>query len=308
MLPRSTSRRTLLSTRPSRLLPGPVVGLVAALTALVVGLLATLGSPAARAGADEPAPAGGAYHLKIATFNVLGSQHTRRRGGMAPGTTRARYTARVIREKRIDVLGMQEVQEDQYRVLRSKLPGYGIWPGVRLGNQGIRLQIAWRKDKLELRKTGYIYTLFDHQRRPIPFVRLRDKQTGRAFFFTTFHNSPLAMEAERQRATRTEIGLLRGLMGSRLPVFMGADTNERTEFFCQVAPVTRLEPANGATLDPCRVPEHAIIDWIMGNTAKGGAKVTFDHYRQSRERLVRSSSDHHFVSVVAHVARANSTK
>ena len=42
----------------------------------------------------------------------------------------------------------------------------------------------------------------------------------------------------------------------------------------------------------------------MGNT-RDGAKVTFDHYRQSRERLVRSSSDHHFVSAVAHIAPAN---
>jgi hypothetical protein len=300
---RSTARRSPLSPRS----PGAATALVAVLTALVAGLLAAFGGSAAEArGAADTAPAGGGYHVKIGTFNVLGSQHTTRRGGMAPGPVRARYTARVIREKRIDVLGMQEVQDDQYVVLRNKLPGYGIWPGTRLGNQGMRLQIAWRKDKLALKKAGYIYTLFDHQRRPIPFVRLRDKRTGRAFFFTTFHNSPLAMETERERATRTEIGLIRGLLSSGLPVFLGADTNERSEFFCEVAPATGLKAANGASLDPCRVPKNAIIDWIMGNT-RDGAKVTFDHYRQSRERLVRSSSDHHFVSAIAHVAPANPT-
>jgi len=284
--------------------------LTAILLTLLAGVLTLLTAPASadpvhRGPDPDGAPAGGAYQVKLATFNVLGSQHTRRRGGMAPGTTRARYTAQVIRQKRIDVIGLQEVQKDQYAVLKDKLPGYEIWPGTSLGNQGVRLQIAWRTDKLELRKTGYIYTVFDRQRRPIPFVRLRDRATGRAFFFTTFHNSPKGLEGERQRATTREIGMLRGLMRSGLPVFLGADTNERTEFFCRVAPKTGLDAANGAKIAPCRVPRTAIIDWIMGDTRKGGADVSFKNYRQSRERLVRSSSDHHFVSAVAHVAAAH---
>ncbi len=286
------------------------VRLVALGLTLLAGLVTLLTVPASPAQAlrgpdPDGAPLGGAYDVRIATFNVLGSQHTKRRGGMAPGTVRARYTAQVIRKKRVHVIGLQEVQKDQYYVLRDKLPRYQIWPGTSLGTQGVRLQIAWRTDKLELKKTGYIYTMFDHQKRPIPFVRLRDRETGRAFYFTTFHNSPLGMEAERERATRREIGLIRGLMSSGLPVFLGADTNERQEFFCRVAPATGMKAANGARIDPCRVPKHAIIDWVMGDTRKGGAEVTFSRYQQSRERLVRSSSDHHFVSAVAHVGLAN---
>ena len=44
----------------------------------------------------------------------------------------------------------QEVQGDQLNVLYNQLGGYSIWPGRALGNNGVRLQIAYRADLFEL--------------------------------------------------------------------------------------------------------------------------------------------------------------
>ena len=73
-------------------------------------------------------------------------------------------------------VALQEVQEDQHRWLRKRLPGYRIWPGTRYGTQGIRLQIAWRRRRFDLRDRGTLTTTFSDQRRPIPWVRLATRR------------------------------------------------------------------------------------------------------------------------------------
>ncbi len=243
--------------------------------------------------AAQPRPRPTSFRFHVATFNVLGSQHTRGPGGYGPGTARARTTAALIQRKHIDVIGLQEVQRDQLRVLRNRLDGYRIWPGTRLGNQGVRLQIAYRRKQFRMVDHGTINTAFDHQVRPIPWVKLRNRATGRTFFAVDIHNSPQGQEAERDRATAHEIDLIRRLRRSHLPVFVMGDMNEKQEWFCKVVSRTDLRASNGghATRRSCSPPARRLrIDWIMG-----GRRIDFSHYREDNGRRVRRTSDHEFI-------------
>ncbi len=234
------------------------------------------------------------FRFKLATFNVLGSQHTRGRGGYGPGTARARTTARLISGKHVGVIGMQEVQRDQYRVLHHRLHRtYGIWPGTRLGNQGIRLQIAWQRQQFKLVRTGTITTRFDHQSRPIPWVLLRNRDSGRKVYVVDIHNSPRGEESERDSATRAEIKLIHRLRRHHKPVFVVGDMNEKSEWFCKVAGHTDVKAANGGHAGPrrCSPPKRRLrIDWLMG-----GRRIGFSDYREDDGRLVRRTSDHEFI-------------
>src|SRR5688572_28477031 len=71
--------------------------------ALALALLAPLATPASGDASDEPplAPTAAApFKVKVASFNVLGSQHTARPGGFEPGRVRASYTAQLIHAKK----------------------------------------------------------------------------------------------------------------------------------------------------------------------------------------------------------------
>lgn len=218
--------------------------------------------------------------VKMATLNILGSQHTR--GGDHRRSVR---TAKLIRRKNLDVLGMQEVQDEQLRVIKNRLPGYRIWPRQSLGNNGVRLQVAFRKSAFRIMDTGSIITTFSHQQRPIPWVRLRDRRTGRAFFFVSIHNSPQDQEAARDSATEEEIALYKRLH-RKGPVFIVGDANERREFFCKVAGPTDARAASGGKAtrgDGCQPPSGMTFDWILG-----GGRFDFRRYRQVSTRV----SDH----------------
>lgn len=231
-----------------------------------------------------------AARFKISTFNILGSQHTAGRGGYGPGTRRARLTAKLIKRRDIDLIGLQEVQEDQLRVLRHRLPGYRIWPGQQLGGGGVRLQIAFRKSKFKMVDHGKIMTRFDRQTRPVPWVLLKSRATGRKFYSIDIHNSPQGLEGERDAATREEIRLIRRLRHHHKPVFVLGDMNEKREWFCRVVGRTDVHSANGghATRRSCDPPDRPLrIDWIMG-----GRNAHFTGYREFDDARVRRASDH----------------
>ncbi|MDN4171367.1 hypothetical protein QWY28_00260 [Nocardioides sp. SOB77] len=264
---------------------------VTAALALVLAVSLLVGAPARAAVEPHRKPTG--FGFKIGTFNVLGSQHTRGRGGFAPGTQRARWTAGSIAQRGIDVIGLQEVQRDQLRVLRNRLPRYRIWPGTSLGNQGVRLQIAFRKNQFRMVGHGHVMTRFHRQTRPIPWVQLRDRRTDRRFFVVDVHNSPKGLERERDSATAKQVRLVQRLRRKGKPVFLTADANEKREFYCKMTARTDLRAANGGKprARGCEPPRRRLrIDWVLG-----GRRVAFSHYREDRGPRVRRSSDHELV-------------
>jgi endonuclease/exonuclease/phosphatase family metal-dependent hydrolase len=237
----------------------------------------------------KPAPSD-PFTFRMGTFNILGSQHTRGSKRWGPGTTRAGFTSSLIQGYGLDLIGMQEVQDDQLNVLNARLAGYTVWPSRALGNNGVRLQIAFRDSMFELVEAHSFTTVFDHQYRPIPVVLLRNRVTGGEFYYMTFHNSPLGMVAERAAAKRAEIAHINGLLATGRPVIISGDMNEKAPFFCQVGAATGMVAANGGSPSGCILPPPPVkIDWIMG-----GGGVSFSGYTLGVGGLVARASDHEF--------------
>ncbi|WP_435744273.1 endonuclease/exonuclease/phosphatase family protein [Nocardioides sp. SYSU DS0663] len=278
-----------------------LVGALLTTGALVVSVAGTAAGPLGESAsaAERRKPSG--FGFKLATYNILGSQHTRGRGGYGPGTHRARLAAAAIRQRGIDVIGLQEVQRDQLRVLRKRLDGYRIWPGKRLGNQGVRLQIAFRTQEFALVGHGSMQTRFHRQTRPIPWVKLRERRTDRRIYVVDIHNSPRGLERERDSATRKQLRLIDRLRRRGHPVFVTADANEKREFYCKVVGATDLRAANGGkpAADRCRPPQRRLrIDWVLG-----GRRVDFSHYQEDRGPRLRRASDHELVHARVRVRR-----
>jgi endonuclease/exonuclease/phosphatase family metal-dependent hydrolase len=249
----------------------------------------------------EPVP-GDPFSFRVATFNILGSQHTRGSRRYASGTTRAGFVADLVTSRGIDVIGMQEVQDDQLAVLQRRLPGYGIWPAQSLGGNGQRLQLAWRTDLFEFVEGRSFDTTFDHQRRPIPYVLLRHRETGAESWHMVIHNSPRDQEGDRDAATGVEIGVINQLRATGTPVFVTGDMNEKEEWFCRVGSETGLAAANGgSTSGGCVLPPRPLrIDWIMGGGGSEGGLAWSGYVRDTSE-LVQRTSDHDFLYATATV-------
>jgi endonuclease/exonuclease/phosphatase family metal-dependent hydrolase len=219
--------------------------------------------------------------FSVATLNILGSNHTPR--GDKRRTAR---TSALIRRGGFKLIALQEVQADQLRGLRSKLPRYRFWPNEKYGPGGLRLQIAWRHQRFDLLEAGTITTTFSYQQRPLPWVKLRDEATGRHVFVVDVHNSPREQEADRDSATRREIRLFNRL-DRRGPALILGDANERREWFCRVARRTAARAANGGsyTHDGCTPPDPSYVDWLMGDGQFGWRDYRAQDVRVSDHRL-----------------------
>ncbi len=276
--------------------PGPALGRhVAAVVLTLATVVATVLGSAGAAPAASAVPARPTSpSFEIATFNQLGSQHTLGKGGWGPGRVRAAITAGLIERKGIDVVGLQEVQADQLAVLRRKLEGYDVWPGTALGGGGLRLQIAWKSWLFRLVDTGSIRTAFDRQVRPVPWVLLEHRATGRKLYVVDHHNSPRGLEAERDSATRKVVRLVERLRATGRAVFVVGDMNEHTETFCTIVGLTDLLAPNGGSAsspDSCSPPPGRLgIDWIFG-----AGPMTFSRYTVLEGSAVRAASDHPLV-------------
>lgn len=276
----------MLRTRPVAIL----IVLGVAWGSALPGPVSAEDRPAERASALRPDT------IRVATFNVLGSQHTAGPGGYAPGKGRARITSRLIERKTIDLIALQEVQADQLLVFKHELQRYRIWPGYQLGRAGLRLQIAWRTSRFELLDTGTLVTKFDGRNRPVPWVLLRNHATQRRIYVLNLHNSPRRMERERDLATGRQIKLVRALRRTGISVLVLGDFNEREEAFCRFVGGTDLRAPNGGSVSKhrCRPPNAPLrVDWIFGR-----GRFRFDDYVQDRGRQVRKASDHALVRAV----------
>jgi endonuclease/exonuclease/phosphatase family metal-dependent hydrolase len=272
----------VLRTRPAR---RRTTSGLAALLALGLGV------PSA---AITPGPAPARYaSFEVATFNVLGSQHTTAPGGRPPGKQRARIVSELIERKNLDLVGLQEVQADQLLVLKHELEKHRIWPAYQLGKGALRLQIVWRERAFDLLETGTLVTKFDHQNRPVPWVLLRHRASGRPLYVVDVHNSPRKQELQRDRATGRILDLVHRLRSTGRTVLLLGDFNEHREVFCKVVGRTDLRAANGGWVSArrCVPPEGPLrIDWIFGR-----GLLEFSGYETEDGKAVRRASDHHLV-------------
>jgi len=241
--------------------------------------------------AAEPKP----FSLRISTFNVLGSQHTRpgaQRSGMAPGRVRAGWAADMISRAGADIVGLAELQRDQYGVLMSRMPDFTAYPGLSLGSPGLPASVIWRTSRFELISTSHLSIQKMGQVRPMPVVLLEDKATERQFFVMNVHNSPVqgsdksSRQGERNVQMAAEIALINKLRATGRPVFLTGDMNEHAEVFCKVTGATDLtSPAGGSSAGGCRPPGRMRVDWIFGNGQ-------WTSYQINRDAMARRTTDH----------------
>jgi exonuclease III len=189
------------------------------------------------------------------------------------------------------VVGFQEVKPDQLAAFK-RLAGdqYGTFAGDS-GKKGYYdTTLAWRKDQWDLVKSGTITVpSYAGIASKVPYVRLRNKQTGQEAYFVDAHNPANTkryhhQDAYRNAALRQETTLVNQLIQQTgLPVFLVGDMNDAKtadNIVQQGAPMVAANASGGRL-------QHPGIDWIFGS--KG---VQFSGFSRERDALIQKTTDH----------------
>lgn len=231
--------------------------------------------------------ADGPTKFVLSSFNVLSSNAGKGKG-YASGTSRIHDVVKILKSNNVSVVGFQEMDSAQLAEFK-KIAGdqYGTVAGSS-GKKGYHdTTIAWRKDQWKLQESGSI-TVPSYAGRDskVPYVRLRNKQTGQEAYFVDAHNPANTknyhhQERFRDAAAKLEAQLVDRLMDQTgLPVFMVGDMNSVKEAEAIFTKNADIKAANG--------PKQKGIDWIFGSE-KG---VQFSGFRRTREGLIGKTTDH----------------
>ena len=238
----------------------------------------------------------------MATFNLLGSSHTRQSGkeaGKASGPQRLNGALQILDQHQVTVVGLQEFQTDQRRAFQSRAQGWAMYPGLTMSGGDGENSIAWRTAVWEMVKPATVsIPYFRGNARQMPSVLLRNKQTGVQAYFSNFHNPADTRVFRnqgrfREAATAREIELFKAIAKTNVPQFVTGDMNMRDEYFCRVTGATGLIAAAGGSNrnGSCLVPRPTQIDWIFGSPG-----VVFSNFTIDRSALVRRTTDHPIVA------------
>jgi endonuclease/exonuclease/phosphatase family metal-dependent hydrolase len=270
--------------------PQPQPFALPGLSALISRLLGWL-SPSPPA--PPAAPSGGKTEFVVSSFNILGSQHTRGgKGGYASGVTRTGWALELLRQKRVDVVGFQEMQADQAREFQ-RLGGkeYGLYPGNTLRPNDVQNSIAWRKDTWDLVKgENHLMPFLDGMQRGNPVVLLRHKQTGEQVYVINVHNAPRRQggdqqQGQRDRATDMQVALINRLKRTGIPVILTGDMNEKQNYLRRMTQEADMTSANFGPIR--KLPQRTGIDWIFGSDG-----VRFEAFHRETQGLADKVTDH----------------
>ena len=239
--------------------------------------------------------------FRIATFNVLASQHTEPGGQHASwpsASTRTPQTVDYIRSHDVDVVGLQEVKSGQLSGITAGT-GFRAWPGGSDPDNSI----IWDPAVFDFVSGDNFYITFMHSVRPQPIVRLRHKATKLEFYFLNMHASAGGGKYAGSRAAghNTAVETVNRLKSEGIPIFLTGDMNDREAFFCRVLPPTGMVAAvGGSTSGGCRPPGGMPVDWVVATP-----QVDFSSFVNDKSPVARRVSDHHFVAATATI-RASS--
>ncbi|MDF1603656.1 endonuclease/exonuclease/phosphatase family protein [Nocardioides sp. YIM 152315] len=273
-------------------------------TAVAAGSLALPAPPTAQAAAAAKKRAvvtvqpPGATSFRMASFNVLGADHTdgkHPRKGFGTSAERLPLAKQVLENNGVQVVGFQELHWEQAELWNSLAPEWGTFPGTTRSEPAAHNSISWRLDSFTLVQANvFLVPYFRGNPLPMPYVQLRNNATGQLAWFVNVHNPADTRgpaQHWRDEAVRIEGDLVNSLRAAdpTSPVFLTGDMNDTSDFFCPIVRTTELEAANGGYADDkaCQPPSPARIDWVTGTS-----DVTFSSFVEQRTPLVQRASDH----------------
>jgi endonuclease/exonuclease/phosphatase family metal-dependent hydrolase len=243
----------------------------------------------------------GKTKFRVGSFNILGFDHTAPGGskkGYADGAQRMKWTVQLLKSEDVDVVGLQELQPQQYtKWVKKASSQYDIFPGYIDTVGFLRNSIAWRKDKFRMVSNTWIKLPYFHgDVLRMPVVLLQSLSTGQQFYVMNFQN-PADVRGNAQKwrliGQRLQIALVNHLKASNnVPIIWTGDMNARKQVFCRVTQQAGMISASGGirTASSCSPPPGMVVDWIFGSGVK------FKKYQQLRNRKVERTSDHHLLT------------
>jgi hypothetical protein len=240
--------------------------------------------------------------FRIGTFNVLGSQHTAPGGdrrNFPPASVRTAKSAALVGKHGVDILGTQELQDDQLRDLQGRT-GMAAYPGFAWGEKETDNSVLWDPGVFELVSGDSFTITFMGRPRPQPIVRLRHLATGRELYVVNTHPSAHdgRYAVERRNGQATLVSIVQDLKSTGLPVLVTGDMNDREAFYCGVVGPAALSASNGGGPgNGCQPPPQPLpVDWVVGSGA------SWSGYWRDTTPVEQKISDHFFVSAEATIS------
>jgi len=197
--------------------------------------------------------------VKVASFNVLGASHT---GG--DGDARQRSNNQYIREQGFDIVGFQELQISQRKIVIDELGGdYAIYPDPGTDNKGHRTEnsIIWKKSRFSkvAAGTNNNYYYFEGNPLHVPWVKLQDSSTGQMFIVQNTHDPADTKDHPnnthwRELDAELHLADAKKWVDDGLPVFMTGDFNSG------YVPRPDVDVLNGSVIPRDRLPYCIMTD------------------------------------------------
>ncbi len=249
-----------------------------------------------------PEPVAKPVEFVISSFNILGSSHTTggSRARFAPGPVRARAVPGLLAQYGVEIVGFQEMQNDQRAVIESMVGDrFAMFPGASMSERESVNSIAWdttRWEAVDSQTVGIPY--FHGSVRQMPVVKLQNRTNDAQIWVANFHNPSDAEgmnEQWRDRAQQIEAQLANDLIErDGIPVLFTGDFNERDDAFCAITGGSPMTASDGGSNDGvCSPPQPTYIDWVFGYGVQW-----LSHFAD-KGALVHRTTDHPMIVVHA---------
>ncbi len=171
--------------------------------------------------------------IKLISFNIRTSCG---RDGDNSWSSRRHAVAEMFRQESPDVFGLQEAVQDQLQYLDTSFPQYARVGEDRDGHAegGETMAIYYLRDRFELLASGTFWLSETPDRisrgwdaacnRTVTWVELRDKRSGKRFFYFNTHLDHQGQMA-RAEGVKLIVSKVQELAGKRAAVVLGGDLN-----------------------------------------------------------------------------------